>query len=314
MKTFKEEYLKDKLIGIDSIELDKLIGQCSRRHLLRPKTLGFLLLMGITMATATTSGALIGILIAPWYDSLLLRIIIGLTFFGLVYLSVGRKILRLYYKDLARFILREAKTGQANHLLAEGNIMQKYMVDTNIFNYILDHIADIGPVIGKAEFLATHIQMDELTATSDIDRRCKLLQVFKDITSSTCLTESAVWGISRFGQAKFGGSTKAPPYSSLNTDDLVRSWTQEDDLFSPIKDRLDVMNGGKKNNAQDALISETSIKNGCILITHDRDLFLVTTEYGGACANIHAAIFGITRDNISEPQGHDDGIQPEEIL
>jgi hypothetical protein len=77
-------------------------------------------------------------------------------------------------------------------------------------------------------------------------------------------TESAVWGISRWGGAK---------------------WGVEDGILTGMRQELDAINKRKQNNAQDALIAETAIRNGFILVTSDSDLFLVVTRYGGACAN-----------------------------
>jgi len=61
-------------------------------------------------------------------------------------------------------------------------------------------------------------------------------------------------------------------------------------LYKPIKSELDRLNEGKPNNVQDSLIAETSIEMGFTLVTHDRDLFWVTTKFGGAVSNIHEVI------------------------
>ena len=78
-------------------------------------------------------------------------------------------------------------------------------------------------------------------------------------------TESSVWGVSRWGAAK---------------------WTANDNLFTPIKTSLDALNKGKHNNVQDALIAETSIKGGYVLVTDDAHLIDVTKRYGGTCISI----------------------------
>ena len=41
-----------------------------------------------------------------------------------------------------------------------------------------------------------------------------------------------------------------------------------------------------RNNVQDALIAETSIKEGHLLVTDDTDLAAVTKEYGAQCLSV----------------------------
>ncbi len=76
---------------------------------------------------------------------------------------------------------------------------------------------------------------------------------------------SAVWDISRCGQA---------------------SWGADDNLYSVIKVELDTLNRSKPNNDHDALIAETSVKERYILVTDDTDLAAVTKKYGGKCLSV----------------------------
>ena len=46
--------------------------------------------------------------------------------------------------------------------------------------------------------------------------------------------------------------------------------------------RLNQLNGGKKNNAQDILIAVTALKREFTLITDDEDLAAVLKEFGGS--------------------------------
>ena len=162
-----------------------------------------------------------------------------------------------------------------------------YMLDTNVFNHVLDGKIDIASFEGR-RMIATHIQRDEISNTKNDTRREALLSVFEFLTEnltpttsavagisvagaccagsdSVVPTESAVWGVSRWGQAKWGTS---------------------DDIFEGMRRELNALNKGKMNNAQDILIAETSIRNGWVLITSDIDLFAVVTKYGGACGNV----------------------------
>lgn len=144
--------------------------------------------------------------------------------------------------------------------------MKKYMFDTNIYNHILNGSIDIEKLFGKVEFLVTHIQFDELNNTKDEIRKKDLLSLFININTSEIPTESAVWDVSRFGQCK---------------------WPTSDNLYEPIKKKLDKLNNNKPNNIQDALIAETTIINNITLVTHDSDLFKVATSFKCACANLY---------------------------
>ena len=78
-------------------------------------------------------------------------------------------------------------------------------------------------------------------------------------------TESAVWGVSRWDEAK---------------------WTAEDNLYVPMKADLDKLNKNKANNVQDALIAETAIKGGYVLVTDDAHMIEVAKRYGGKCMSL----------------------------
>ena len=46
------------------------------------------------------------------------------------------------------------------------------------------------------------------------------------------------------------------------------------------------MNKGKKNNVEDALIAETAIKDGYVLVTDDEHLATVAKKYHGECLSV----------------------------
>ena len=140
--------------------------------------------------------------------------------------------------------------------------MNGYMFDTNIFNNILDGKVDPSLLDGKGCF-ATHVQHDEIQATTDKTRRSALEAIFS--IAFQLPTESFVLDVSRPNEAKLSDGV----------------------LFEEMRERLDKMNKKRRNNSQDVLIAETAINNGLILVTHDRDLYLVTTEFGGAACNMH---------------------------
>lgn len=138
------------------------------------------------------------------------------------------------------------------------------MFDTNIFNRILKCPAELSKFDGKVIAHATHIQRDEISNTSDTVRRDALNQIFDHVTSAIVPTESFIWGITAWGQGRWGVG----------------------DLYMELQADLDNLNKGKANNIQDALIAETSIRGGYILVTEDRDLASITKKHGGQCMSL----------------------------
>ena len=144
--------------------------------------------------------------------------------------------------------------------------MKQYMLDTNIFNRLLDNDSEVSRwFLGEAEhneFYATSIQYDELKNTKDIDRRSKLLETFKVVEELSNMkmkpTNTSIFGVSTFGMTYYG---KGP-------------------LFDNILKELD---GRKKkdNNPQDALIGETAIMKGYTLVTTDGNFCDVVRSEGG---------------------------------
>ncbi len=138
------------------------------------------------------------------------------------------------------------------------------MFDTVIFNSILDSDIDIALLNGR-ECFATHIQYDEILATPDATRRSQLEEVFSLIPQLTQLpTESFVIGVSRLGESRLSDGI----------------------LYSKMRSRLNEVNKRKRNNLQDILIAETAMKTNITLVTHDKDLFAIITEFGGAACNL----------------------------
>ena len=146
----------------------------------------------------------------------------------------------------------------------------KYMVDTNIINWLVDGSLSTENFPQDAAFVATHIQHDELSKTRDSTRRQKLIDRFNTFVDSTFPTESTILGISKLDSCKMG----------------------EGRIFSRLKSDLDLLNHGKSNNSEDALIAEVAIVNGHTLITADDDLRAVAEQHG--CNVAHLAKYKAT--------------------
>ena len=163
-----------------------------------------------------------------------------------------------------------------------------YMFDTNVFNRILDGVIPIQAMRGHVVACATHIQRDEIDNTKNSDRRAALARIFRNVVTESLSTASAVVGVSRVGGSRVGGGRVVP------TESMVwgisrwgeAKWSADDALYGALKRSLDTANRSKPNNIHDALIAETSIKGGHVLVTDDSDLSVATKHYGGDCISV----------------------------
>ena len=140
------------------------------------------------------------------------------------------------------------------------------MLDTTVFNHIVRDDVDLSSLPENATFLVTHIQLNEIQATRNEEKRQRLLRVFAEVPSKQVPTESAVWGVSEWGEAK---------------------WGKEDGLFEAMLASLNNRNESKENNGKDVLIAETAIRNGYVLATDDGDLANVVREFNGKTIHFH---------------------------
>ena len=133
------------------------------------------------------------------------------------------------------------------------------MLDTNVFNALLDGRLQLCDVDPGGTFVVTHVQLDELRATSTASRRQQLIAQFSSVAADMVPTETAVWGLSDWNGAKWG----------------------EGAVFETLLAALNAKNNSKPNNVKDALIAEVAIANGHTLATSDRDLADVVMSLGG---------------------------------
>lgn len=133
-----------------------------------------------------------------------------------------------------------------------------YVVDTNIINWLVDGRIQPADLPTDGEFVATHVQRDELARTKDDQRRAQLLAKFGNTIAREVPTESVVAGISRVGMAK----------------------VSDGKLYYSLRNGLAARNKGKPNNSQDALIAEVAIEKCWVLVTADRDLAEVAEQHG----------------------------------
>jgi hypothetical protein len=136
-----------------------------------------------------------------------------------------------------------------------------YMLDTTEFNAVAKGQVALSTYTGARVF-ATHVQLDELNNTACGQTRALLLAAFQAIDPKKLLTETAVWDISKWDEAKYSA---------------------EDGLFEKMLARLIELDGKDRgqNQRRDVLIAETAIKNGLTLFSGDQNLRTVTADFGG---------------------------------
>ena len=134
-----------------------------------------------------------------------------------------------------------------------------YVLDTNIFNKLVDGTINPADLPSDGAFVATHIQIDEINNTNDSGRRAQLYLMFAKVRPKIIPTESFAFGVSRWGNAKFSHGA----------------------LFMKLKQELDAMNGSKSNNIQDVMIAEVALANSFTLLTSDRHLAEAVEKIGG---------------------------------
>jgi predicted nucleic acid-binding protein len=140
-----------------------------------------------------------------------------------------------------------------------------YMVDTNVFDGILDGTIAISAIDGP--LYSTSIQRDELEAIPNEERRASLLKCFH--ASTKLNTPVTVWGVSSWDEANFGTAEQNQFVEmfagELRAADHVSKKRPKDPL---------------KNSMGDALIALTAREHGMVLITRDKNLEALAARHG----------------------------------
>jgi len=136
--------------------------------------------------------------------------------------------------------------------------MTKYILDTCIFNWLLDGQIRIEDLPSDGVLVSSPVQQAELNATKCEERRAQLSLKFRQIGPDLVPAESLMFDVegAGFDQAKFGDGT----------------------TYTLLKAALDAQKP-KPNNVQDALIAEVALKNGMTLITADGRLKEVAEQF-----------------------------------
>ena len=132
--------------------------------------------------------------------------------------------------------------------------LMKVVFDSNVFDDIITGKIDINRLIQNGlEVYITHLQVDEINECPDSEKRAQLFNSMTELRPYKVPTESFCVGISRIGSAKINDGSG-----------LIQK-----------------LEAGNSNNAHDALIGETAIKNSLTLITNDKKFKNRVVELGG---------------------------------
>jgi predicted nucleic acid-binding protein len=143
--------------------------------------------------------------------------------------------------------------------------MTGYMVDTNVFDGILDGTIAISTVDGP--LYATSIQRDEISVIPNEEKRTSLLAIFH--ASIRLNTPVAVWDVSSWDEANFG---------TPEQNEFVETFAAElraADHISRKRPKAPLL-----NSMRDALIAITAREHGLVLITGDKNLEALASRRG----------------------------------
>lgn len=126
--------------------------------------------------------------------------------------------------------------------------MVNYMLDTNVYDYILDNCVDILRIKSKGHLFITDVQISEIRNIKNSERRTSLLNLIESINPSKLIIESGIW-----------------------IDDLY--WDDGQPWIDIINKDCNSLLGNSQRNKpwKDALIGEVSKVKDLILVTNDKD-------------------------------------------
>lgn len=125
-----------------------------------------------------------------------------------------------------------------------------YLLDTNIFNWLVDDRLKPADLPSDGRLLITHNQIAEINKTADGERRERLLLVMVAARVELVPAAVTVLGSARLGHTELGDGTQ----------------------YDRLKAALDAKNRRKPNNVIDAIAGATALAKRYTLLTADSDL------------------------------------------
>lgn len=141
-------------------------------------------------------------------------------------------------------------------------MLKRFVLDTNIFNRLVEGILAITDLPSDGVFCASEVQINEIGKTKDPVKRTQLEDTFQKIGPQISERKTTPWDYGGWGTGQ---------------------WSLEGKYFNKILSKLQSIHKKKKfeSDVSDALIGEISITENCILISTDKDLIAVVQELDG---------------------------------
>ncbi len=153
-----------------------------------------------------------------------------------------------------------------------------YMIDTSFLNRLADGEISLD-IFSGGRLLVTGIQRDELAATTEPERKAKLLAYADALPSGTVLAKSFALDIEGAGFDQAYLNDGSGDFDAMLARLRCLDWN------NPIKKRRKrskkLGDDVDRNENRDILIAETAIKDEAILATSDVNLRTVVEEFGG---------------------------------
>lgn len=140
-----------------------------------------------------------------------------------------------------------------------------YMLDTNVFDAVLDGTIPVDAIDGP--LYSTSIQRNEIEAVPNEERRASLLKSFHVTTKLN--TPAAVWDVSSWDEAKFGTDDQNRFVEEFASELRAVDHSSRKRPKDPLK-----------NSMRDALIALTAREHDLVLVTCDRNLEALAMRYG----------------------------------
>ena len=147
--------------------------------------------------------------------------------------------------------------------------MKGYMLDTNVFNHLIEGSIQLTNLPKDNPIFVTHLQFNEISNCPITEKRELMLELIKELPDDMIPTNTAICGISAAGHCRIGNGK----------------------IYSEILAKLDTIKTRKNNsNAIDSLIGETSIIENLTLISNDQSLIQIVSELGGTILDLRSGV------------------------
>lgn len=153
--------------------------------------------------------------------------------------------------------------------------MRGFLLDTNIFNHLVEGKIKKEDLPLEFPTFVTTIQYDEISKCTDDSKRSYLMSWLRTLPDDVVPLETLVWDVGHWDNAKFS----------------------DGEMYKKLLSSLESKKKRKNNaNIHDALLGETAIIGDMVLVTNDRDLADVVKLHGGFVRSVKQISGGGIKD------------------